>query len=727
MRLRTVLCTLAALWAAFFVSGVASAGLSLTRPIDISALPPSPTQQFYYVVDDALDEADATVGGGTSINIVFWNGSAWQVALGGAAVGADHIDAITEIAAALKTGSDATVVTGTAGSTGDCAEWDANGDLVTAGAACGVGGGGGTVDDVTGDSGTTTGANVSVLGGADVTTSVIGDVLTITLDATITRDTEWDTLAEINAASTDTDAVLDTDIGVTVQAYDADLDDLADGSLTGSKVGTGISGTNVTTGTVGESVIDAAIARDSEVTSAIATQAAANVAIDNASPAASFEDSDNDDADADAQITVSDDASNNATFTMQLEDAGTMRSFLTKTTSGSDTMTIGDVDDATTGETITLKADTVIIDGLLQADGGISADTGDGNRMITLLDNTVTPTLTATGNAINLYLDSSGTQTRRLLMGQQAGQPLAGAHELAVLDLTAGSRLYVPTDTGKGGLFLDGQSALDPGEYHLQIDTFNAGTVLAVGEDGEIVLLGASSGYGLSSGAAWSVKNNILWDTTRQGQVARYKFNYTSGTYGVDYVADVVLQQALGTDGLAQMQDRIEMQGDDTLAFHPQTSGTGSFGYEFFDADGGQGYRLDVPDLSAEEEHVFGNVKTGAETGDFSPTAEEMRNSYIACADATDTCVVTLPTLASMRYATPDGQNTGTRTCFTNTNGTNVVRLDPNASDGIYFAGLNADGNYIETGSNIGDTVCLTAINDIAWLAESTAGTAVLE
>jgi hypothetical protein len=40
------------------------------------------------------------------------------------------------------------------------------------------------------------------------------------------------------------------DIGVTVQAYDADLADLADGTLTGSKVGTGISATNITTGTI---------------------------------------------------------------------------------------------------------------------------------------------------------------------------------------------------------------------------------------------------------------------------------------------------------------------------------------------------------------------------------------------------------------------------------------------------------------------------------------------
>ena len=37
-------------------------------------------------------------------------------------------------------------------------------------------------------------------------------------------------------------------IGTDLQAYDVDLDDLADGSLTGSKVGTGVSASNITTG-----------------------------------------------------------------------------------------------------------------------------------------------------------------------------------------------------------------------------------------------------------------------------------------------------------------------------------------------------------------------------------------------------------------------------------------------------------------------------------------------
>ena len=50
-----------------------------------------------------------------------------------APVAADHIDAITEIAASIKSGEDGTLITGTEGAVGECAEWDANGDLVTAG------------------------------------------------------------------------------------------------------------------------------------------------------------------------------------------------------------------------------------------------------------------------------------------------------------------------------------------------------------------------------------------------------------------------------------------------------------------------------------------------------------------------------------------------------------------------------------------------------------------
>lgn len=49
-------------------------------------------------------------------------------------------------------------------------------------------------------------------------------------------------------------------VGVDVQAYDADLADLADGSLTGSKVGSGIVAANIANGSLGSGVIASSVA-----------------------------------------------------------------------------------------------------------------------------------------------------------------------------------------------------------------------------------------------------------------------------------------------------------------------------------------------------------------------------------------------------------------------------------------------------------------------------------
>jgi hypothetical protein len=46
-----------------------------------------------------------------------------------------------------------------------------------------------------------------------------------------------------------------------VQAYDADLSDLADGSLSGGKVGTGINAANVSTGTLPDARLSATVAK----------------------------------------------------------------------------------------------------------------------------------------------------------------------------------------------------------------------------------------------------------------------------------------------------------------------------------------------------------------------------------------------------------------------------------------------------------------------------------
>lgn len=57
----------------------------------------------------------------------------------------------------------------------------------------------------------------------------------------------------------------DAEVAAGYQPLDADLTDLADGSLTGSKVGTGIDGGNVSSGTVAAARLDSAMATDAEV------------------------------------------------------------------------------------------------------------------------------------------------------------------------------------------------------------------------------------------------------------------------------------------------------------------------------------------------------------------------------------------------------------------------------------------------------------------------------
>lgn len=90
-----------------------------------------------------------------------------------ARVGTDHIDVITEIASGLKSGLDTTLITGTATS-GQCAQFDANGDIIGAGAACGSGGG---LDNVVEDTTPQLGGNLDVNGNS------ITSATTLTLDA----------------------------------------------------------------------------------------------------------------------------------------------------------------------------------------------------------------------------------------------------------------------------------------------------------------------------------------------------------------------------------------------------------------------------------------------------------------------------------------------------------------------------------------------------------------
>lgn len=67
--------------------------------------------------------------------------------------------------------------------------------------------------------------------------------------------------------------------GVNVQAYDSDLDDLADGSLTGSKVGSGVPAANIAAGSLGSEVMCSSIS--ASVAALLTTVAAGNVTAGN--------------------------------------------------------------------------------------------------------------------------------------------------------------------------------------------------------------------------------------------------------------------------------------------------------------------------------------------------------------------------------------------------------------------------------------------------------------
>lgn len=101
---------------------------------------------------------------------------------------ADAIDAITEIAAALKSGADATLVTGTAGASGNVAAWNADGDIVDGGAAGAPGsfGSAGTPTIASGiaAAGTTNWLMIDGEGGVDdalteITANALGDIIVV--------------------------------------------------------------------------------------------------------------------------------------------------------------------------------------------------------------------------------------------------------------------------------------------------------------------------------------------------------------------------------------------------------------------------------------------------------------------------------------------------------------------------------------------------------------------
>lgn len=137
-----------------------------------------------------LTAGQLLIGDGTTAPaIAAMSGDATMGADGVVAIQAGAIGALTDIAAGLKSGADATLITGTEGASGNCAQWNADGDLVDAGASCASG----------------TGDSVSVDGGAVTDPDLVstGDVDVVNTSNTVTFNYNADSLLVADVADGD--------------------------------------------------------------------------------------------------------------------------------------------------------------------------------------------------------------------------------------------------------------------------------------------------------------------------------------------------------------------------------------------------------------------------------------------------------------------------------------------------------------------------------------------
>lgn len=127
-----------------------------------------------------MTEGQLAIGDGTTVpTISTVGGDATLASNGTLTLAAGAIDAVTIAAAGIRTGADLKFATGTAGANGDCAQWNVDGDLVTAGSSCASG----TGDSVSVDAGAVVDPNLASTGDIDVVNT--SNTVTFNLNANV--------------------------------------------------------------------------------------------------------------------------------------------------------------------------------------------------------------------------------------------------------------------------------------------------------------------------------------------------------------------------------------------------------------------------------------------------------------------------------------------------------------------------------------------------------------
>ena len=229
------------------------------------------------------------------------------------------------------------------------------------------------------------------------------DALTVDdagIAATITRDLEWDTLAEINAASTDTDAVLDTDIGVTVPDFVAN-------TYSGTQDGTSWSITDAGVARFESVADDDGPGTNWEIDAAGAASFSGLTIDPSATPQILFTDSDNS---GEAKILVGDAAGPETTMTLSVDTGAGVDTPYIQLDGVNNDIELGDPGtnyvDITTGGVLTFVGTGDIVLPALSVDAGTyaadSIDHDDLNDTITFEDGSLLDFGTlVTGNAEN--------------------------------------------------------------------------------------------------------------------------------------------------------------------------------------------------------------------------------------------------------------------------------------------------------------------------------------